>query len=82
MFSSLGKDPSRAVLESLALEGYRSGTISEGIVRQMLGFGTRLEVHEFLAAHGVDLNYRMADWIEDRETADRNASDGAALPRS
>ena len=34
-------DLSRAALEALALEGYRSERLSEGQVRRMLGFRTR-----------------------------------------
>jgi Uncharacterised protein family (UPF0175) len=41
-------DLSRAALEALALEGYRSERLSEGQVRRMLGFRTRMQVHSFL----------------------------------
>jgi Uncharacterised protein family (UPF0175) len=43
----------------LALEGYRSERLSEGQVRRMLGFRTRVQVHAFLKAHNVDLNYSI-----------------------
>jgi hypothetical protein len=33
-----GKDPARAALESLAVEGYRTERLSEGQVRKMLGY--------------------------------------------
>jgi hypothetical protein len=80
--AALGKDPSRTALESLALEGYRNGMLSEGAVRQLLGLDTRLEVHEFLAEHEVDLNYGMAEWQHDRQVADRNVAQSAeVLPR-
>src|ERR1700689_9819 len=45
-------DLSRAALEALALEGYRSERLSEGQVCRMLGFGTRMQVHTFLKARG------------------------------
>ena len=41
-------DLSRAALESLAVEGYRAGHLSEEQVRRMLGFDSRLDVHTFL----------------------------------
>jgi hypothetical protein len=50
-------DLSRAALEALALEGYRSERLSEGQVRRMLGYRTRMQVHTFLKAHNVYLNY-------------------------
>jgi hypothetical protein len=40
-------DLSRAALESLALEGYRAGHLSEEQVRRMLGFDSRFDVHAF-----------------------------------
>jgi uncharacterized protein UPF0175 len=42
-----------ALLESFALEGYRSGTLSEEQVRRVLGYGTRMQVHGFLKEQGV-----------------------------
>jgi hypothetical protein len=66
-----GKDPARAALEALALEGYRSERLSESAVRQMLGFQTRMEVHAFLKQHGVYLHYDVADLEHDCATARR-----------
>ena len=43
----------RAALEGLALEGVRSGRLSRGQVRRLLGAQTRYEVDGFLKAHGV-----------------------------
>ena len=54
-------DLSRAALEALALEGYRSERLSEGQVRRMLGFRTRIQVHAFLKAYNVYLNYSIHD---------------------
>ena len=51
------KDLPRAALESLALEGYRSGALTAMQVRQLLGFSTRYELDGFLKQHGVYLNY-------------------------
>ena len=64
-------DMPRAVVESLALEGYRSGALGDGQLRRLLGFETRFEVHGFLKDHGVPLNYGMEDLEQDRETAKR-----------
>jgi Uncharacterised protein family (UPF0175) len=55
------QDPSRAALEALALEGYRSDRLSEWAVRRLLGFATREDVHGFLKEHGVYLSYGIED---------------------
>ena len=65
------QDMPRVVLESIALEGYRSGALGEELVRRLLGFTTRFEVHGFLKEHDVPLNYRLEDLEQDRETAKR-----------
>jgi hypothetical protein len=62
-------DLPRAAVEALALEGYRSNRLSDGQVRQMLGFSSRTQVHAFLKERGVPLNYSMADLEYDRETS-------------
>ena len=64
-------DMPRGVLESIALEGYRSGAMGEELVRRLLGFETRFEVHGFLKDHGVPLNYTLEDLEADREVAKR-----------
>ncbi len=60
---------SRAALEAIALEGYRSMKLSTAQVRRMLGFSTRIQVHEFLKEHGVYLHYTMADLEQDRKAS-------------
>ncbi len=65
------QDMPRGVLESLALEGYRSGALGDGQLRRLLGFPTRFEVHAFLKAHDVPLNYSMEDLEQDREVSKR-----------
>jgi Uncharacterised protein family (UPF0175) len=66
-----GEDIPRYILESVALEGYRSGVLGEEGVRRLLGLATRFAVHTFLAAHQVPLNYTLEDLEQDRETARR-----------
>lgn len=56
----------RTALEALALEGYRSERLSEGDVRELLGFETRMDVHAFLKEHGVYLQYSVDDLERDR----------------
>ncbi len=63
------QDLPRAALESLALEGYRSGALTEFQVRRLLGFPTRLEVDGFLKDHGVYLSYTLEDIAHDTETS-------------
>ena len=60
-------DLSRAALEALALEGYRSERLSEGQVRRMLGFRTRTQVHAFLKAHNVYDEYTLDDFERERQ---------------
>ena len=72
--TAAGKDPARAALEGVAIEGYRSGQLSDGAVRRMLGFDTRLEVHAFLADHDIALNNSLEDWHHDKRVADGSAS--------
>lgn len=66
-----GTNVSRAALEALALEGYRTERLSESAIRRLLGFETRMEVHAFLKEHGVYLHYSLADLERDRESAVR-----------
>jgi hypothetical protein len=62
-------DLPRALLESFALEGYRSGKITEEQVRKTLGYGTRMQVDGFLKEHGVYLNFTIEDLDRDTETS-------------
>jgi hypothetical protein len=64
-----GEDISRTALESLALQEYRLGRLSEEQVRRMLGFESRFDVHAFLKAHDTHLNYTDADLEQDLATA-------------
>ena len=62
----VGQDVSRT-----ALEGYRSGRLSEEQVRRMLGFDSRFQVHVLLKQHGTHLKYTQDDLEQDLETAHR-----------
>jgi len=66
-----GGDLSRAVIEAMAPEGYRTDRLSEYEVQQLLGFESRLDVHGFLKEHGVYLNYGMEDLEHDIREVDR-----------
>ena len=62
--ATFGSDPHsvrRAFLEGLALEGVRSGRLSRGQVRRLLGFETRYEVDGFLKEHGVPLEESLEE---------------------
>ena len=62
---SHGRDLPRQALEALAVEGYRTGALSETQVRRLLGFETRFEVHALLKEHRVSLRYTEADLEQD-----------------
>ena len=65
-----GKEPSRAALEALAVEGYRTRQLTESEVKQMLGYGTRMQVHALLKEHDVYLNYSLSDVEQDIRASD------------
>ena len=65
---SLGENPrlvERTALESLAIESVRSGRLSRGQVRRLLGFQTRYELEEFLKARHVPVQESMGDVTRD-----------------
>jgi hypothetical protein len=51
------EDVARAALESLALEGYRVGALTQSQVGRLLGFASLSETDAFLKQHGVYLEY-------------------------
>ncbi|HEY6346265.1 MAG TPA: UPF0175 family protein [Bryobacteraceae bacterium] len=57
----------RAALEALALEGVRSGALSRGQVRRLLGFKTRYEVDGFLKVHGIAIQDSAEEVHRDSE---------------
>ena len=56
---------SRHALEAVAVEGYRTGALTEGQVRRLLDLETRFEVHALLKEYRVTLHYTEADLEED-----------------
>lgn len=59
----------RAALESLAIEGVRSGKLTVHQARQMLGIPSRHEMDGFLKAHGMLLPITIEDVVADTTTA-------------
>jgi len=66
-------DLARAVLEAVAIEAYRSGTITPAQVEQMLGLGSRWETEAFLRRADAYHDYTMDD-LERDVAAIRDAS--------
>ena len=66
--SNAGEDPARAALEALLVEAYRTRMLSEGEIKRILGYGTRMQVHALLKEHDVPLDYTIEDLEQDRET--------------
>ncbi len=66
-------DVSRAVLEAVAVEAYRAGTITPAQVRQMLGLRSRWETEAFLRRAEAYHDYTMDD-LERDIAAIRDAS--------
>jgi hypothetical protein len=64
-----GRDPARAALEAIALEGYRTDRLSEYRVQQLLGFEYFEDVHRFFNEHGVYPRYTMEDLERDTAAA-------------
>lgn len=60
------QDLPRAALESLAVEAYRSETLTAAQLRLLLRFDTRMQVDAFLKAHDV-FDFTAADFEQDRE---------------
>jgi predicted HTH domain antitoxin len=69
-------DPSREVLEAVAIEGYRSGALTSYQARQLLGV-SRFEFDNFLIAHNVHEHaYGVEDLEQEMATIDRLRAQG------
>ena len=58
-------DVPRRSLEAIAVEGYRTGALTETQVRRLLELETRFQVHALLKEHHVTLQYTEADLEDD-----------------
>lgn len=62
-------DISRQILETVAIEGFKSGQLSIYQIRKMLGLRSRFEVHSFLAEHDIPwVDYTVEDLERERNT--------------
>lgn len=61
-------DVPRHVIETLAIEGYRDGTLSHYQVQCMLAFESRFELDAFLRERRIPLSYDVDDLENDAET--------------
>ena len=64
-----GQDIARHILEAYVMQAYQQRELGTAHLRRLLGFETRYEFEDFLAAHNVSRNYTLADLEQDRETA-------------
>jgi len=71
VFSANGENIEREVLEATALEGYRSGKLSQAQVRRMLNLATDMQVDAFLKEHEVYLEYDINDIKRETEFLNR-----------
>ncbi len=55
------------LLESFAVEGYRSGSLTSYEVGKLLGLETRMQVDEFLKRHELFLEYSEEELEEQRQ---------------
>jgi hypothetical protein len=58
-------DVPRWSLEAIAVEGYRTGALTEIQVRRLLQLETRFQVHALLKEHHLPLQYTEADLEDD-----------------
>ena len=61
------------LLENSAAEAYRDRRLTMEQVRQLLGFGTRMQVDSFLQQHEI-YDYSVSDLDQDLATLDRLVS--------
>lgn len=62
-------DLSRAAREAIAIEGYRSGALSQNQVQRLLGLESRWEVDALLKRAGVYLEYTEEDLNQEIEAS-------------
>jgi hypothetical protein len=69
VLSADGRDPARAVLAAMALEGYRADRLTEADLKELLGFETRMQVHAFLKDQRAFMHYTAEDLDRDAAVA-------------
>jgi predicted HTH domain antitoxin len=74
---AFGQGLSRAAIEALSIEGYRTGKLSAYQVQKLLGFEDRWQTQDWLATRGIPLNYTSEDLEADRQTLDRTPQSGS-----
>jgi hypothetical protein len=65
-----GRDASRALLEEAVAGAYRDRRLTVEQVRQLLSFGTRMQVNTFLLQHEI-YDYTAEDFEKDVSTLER-----------
>lgn len=65
-----GCNASRVLLEEAVAGAYRERRLTMEQVRQLLGFGTRMQVDPFLLQHGI-YDYTIEDLDSDMATLER-----------
>ncbi len=65
-----GRDAARSLLEESVAGAYRDGRLTMEQARQLLGFGTRIQVDAFLRQHQV-FDYAVEDLEKDMATLHR-----------
>ena len=62
-----GRDAARSILEDSVAEAYRERRLTLHQVKELLGFGTRMEADEFLGAREIFDDYSLDDLDRDAE---------------
>ena len=65
-----GRDAARSLLEESVAAAYRDGRVPMEQVRQLLSFGTRMQVDAFLQQHQI-FDYTVEDLNKDMAALDR-----------
>ncbi len=77
-----GQDLSKAALEALAIDAYRTNRITAHQLCELLDMPSRYELDGFLKQHGVPLEYSLEDfdreaatsaWLREKREAERAA---------
>jgi len=69
--TAAGQNTARFALEAILVEAYRRRQTSEGEMKRILGYGTRMQVHDLLTKFGVCQQYNSYDLAVDMGTVDQ-----------